>query len=78
MSRRLARSSLKGRAVTLARPVEAQRLGIETVYQDLSLISAFTAAENVFLGRELSLGRGPALFKLMRRKAMADATARQA
>lgn len=65
---------LEGRAVTLARPVEAQRLGIETVYQDLSLISAFTAAENVFLGRELSLGGGPALFRLMRRKAMADAT----
>ena len=66
---------LDGRAVTLAPPAEAQRLGVETVYQDLSLISAFTAAENVFLGRELSLGRGPALFRLMRRKAMADATA---
>ena len=65
---------LEGTAVTLARPVEAQRLGIETVYQDLSLISAFTAAENVFLGRELFLGRGPALFRLMRRKAMADVT----
>jgi ABC-type sugar transport system ATPase subunit len=65
---------LEGTAVTLGRPVEAQRLGIETVYQDLSLISAFTAAENVFLGRELFLGHGPALFRLMRRKAMADAT----
>ena len=65
---------LEGSAVTLARPIEAQRLGVETVYQDLSLISAFTAAENVFLGRELSLGRGPALLRLMRRKAMADAT----
>ncbi len=65
---------LEGSAVTLARPVEAQRLGVETVYQDLSLISAFTAAENVFLGRELSRGRGPALLRLMRRKAMADAT----
>jgi ABC-type sugar transport system ATPase subunit len=43
----------------------------------LSLISAFTAAENVFLGRELSLGRGAALFRLMRRKAMADATVRR-
>jgi ABC-type sugar transport system ATPase subunit len=45
---------LEGRAFTIARPVEAHRLGVETVYQDLSLISAFTAAENVFLGRELS------------------------
>jgi len=66
---------LDGRAVTLAPPAEAQRLGVETVYQDLSLISAFTAAENVFLGRELSLGRGPYVFRLMRRRAMTDATA---
>jgi ABC-type sugar transport system ATPase subunit len=66
---------LDGRAVTLAPPAEAQRLGVETVYQDLSLISAFTAAENVFLGRELSLGRGPHVFRLMRRRAMTDATA---
>jgi len=41
----------------------------------LSLISGFTAAENVFLGRELSSGRGPSMFRLMRRKAMANATA---
>src|ERR1700676_1402946 len=68
---------VEGNAVTLARPLDAQRLGIETVYQDLSLISAFTAAENVFLGRELSLGRGPSLFRMMRRKAMANATARR-
>ena len=66
---------LEGRAVMLAPPAEAQRLGVETVYQDLSLISAFTAAENVFLGRELSLGRGPYVFRLMRRRAMTDATA---
>src|SRR5690242_8295251 len=33
---------LDGRTVTLAPPAEAQRLGVETVYQDLSLISAFT------------------------------------
>ena len=65
---------LEGSAITLSPPAEAQRLGVETVYQDLSLISAFTAAENVFLGREMSVGRGPPLFRLMRRKAMADAT----
>jgi simple sugar transport system ATP-binding protein/D-xylose transport system ATP-binding protein len=66
---------LNGRPVALAPPAEAQRLGVETVYQDLSLIGEFTAAENVFLGRELSSGRGPSMFRLMRRKAMADATA---
>jgi ABC-type sugar transport system ATPase subunit len=67
---------LEGRPASLAPPIEAQRLGVETVYQDLSLISAFTAAENVFLGRELSLGGGPLLFRFMRRKAMANAAIR--
>jgi ABC-type sugar transport system ATPase subunit len=38
---------VEGRPVTLAPPAEAQRLGVETVYQDLSLISGLTAAENV-------------------------------
>src|ERR1700744_4195807 len=59
---------LEGRAASLAPPIEAQRLGVETVYQDLSLISAFTAAENVFLGRGLALGPGPDVLRLMRRK----------
>jgi ABC-type sugar transport system ATPase subunit len=67
---------LEGTIARLSPPVEAQRMGVETVYQDLSLISAFTAAENVFLGRELSLGNGPLVFRLMRRKAMVDATVR--
>src|SRR5258708_40035205 len=64
-----------GRAVSLAPPAEAQRLGVETGYQDLSLISGFTAGANVFLGRELASGRGPSMFRLMRRKGLANATA---
>jgi ABC-type sugar transport system ATPase subunit len=67
---------LEGTIARLSPPVAAQRMGVETVYQDLSLISVFTAAENVFLGRELSLGNGPLVFRLMRRKAMADAAVR--
>jgi ABC-type sugar transport system ATPase subunit len=67
---------LEGRAASLAPPIEAQRLGVETVYQDLSLISAFTAAENIFLGRELSIGRGPLLARFLRREAMAAAAIR--
>jgi ABC-type sugar transport system ATPase subunit len=67
---------LEGTTARLSPPVEAQRMGVETVYQDLSLISAFTATENVFLGRELSLGKGPLMFRLMRRRAMAEATLR--
>lgn len=41
------------------RPVEARRHGIEIVHQDLALCNNLTAAENVFLGRELRRGFGP-------------------
>jgi ABC-type sugar transport system ATPase subunit len=64
---------LEGAPAVLSPPAEAQRLGIETVYQDLSLIGSFTATENFFLGRELCWGRGPRLVRWMRRRAMAEA-----
>ena len=67
---------LEGRPQKLSPPAEAQRLGIETVYQDLSLIGTFTAAENFFLGRELALGRGPALLRWIRHKSMGDTAMR--
>jgi len=35
------------------KPVDAREQGIEVVYQDLALCDNLTAAENVFLGREL-------------------------
>ena len=38
------------------RPVEARAEGIEVVYQDLALADNLTAAQNVFLGRELKKG----------------------
>jgi simple sugar transport system ATP-binding protein len=41
-----------GQAVSLASPIDARRLGIETVYQDLSLAPDLDCAANVFLGRE--------------------------
>jgi ABC-type sugar transport system ATPase subunit len=67
---------LDGEPCTLAPPAQAQRLGIETVYQDLALIGSFTVAENFFLGREIAWGRGPALLRFMRRRAMAEAAIR--
>ena len=67
---------IEGAPCAVAPPAEAQRLGIETVYQDLALIGSFTAAENFFLGRELARGKGPGLFRFMRRAAMADAAVR--
>jgi simple sugar transport system ATP-binding protein len=44
---------IDGREVHFHRPVDARREGIEIVYQDLALCDNLTAAENVFLGREL-------------------------
>lgn len=42
-----------GRQVLLANPTDAERMGIETVYQDLALAPDLDAASNVFLGREI-------------------------
>jgi simple sugar transport system ATP-binding protein len=36
----------------LASPLDARRLGIETVYQDLALVNDLSVHENMFLGRE--------------------------
>jgi inositol transport system ATP-binding protein len=41
-----------GRKLSLASPHAAQRLGIVTIYQELTLVRELTVAENVFIGRE--------------------------
>ncbi|MCX7888925.1 MAG: ATP-binding cassette domain-containing protein [Rhodobacteraceae bacterium] len=51
--------ALDGRPCTFHRPRDAQREGIEVVYQDLALCDNLTAASNVFLGRELTRRLGP-------------------
>jgi simple sugar transport system ATP-binding protein len=44
---------IRGKVRELRSPRDAQREGIEIVYQDLALCDNLTAAANVFLGREL-------------------------
>ncbi len=44
---------LDGKAIHFKSPIDARRVGIETVYQDLAVAPAMTIAENLFLGREL-------------------------
>jgi simple sugar transport system ATP-binding protein len=44
---------IRGEVRELRSPRDAQREGIEIVYQDLALCDNLTAAANVFLGREL-------------------------
>jgi len=46
----------EGKKVNINNPVDSQRLGIETVYQDLSLVNNQNAPFNIFLGRELIYG----------------------
>ena len=51
--------AMDGQKVHFHRPLDAREVGIEVVYQDLALADNLTAAENVFLGRELTKGWGP-------------------
>jgi fructose transport system ATP-binding protein len=44
---------LDGKQIHFKSPIDARRVGIETVYQDLAVAPAMTIAENLFLGREL-------------------------
>ncbi|MDI2129542.1 ATP-binding cassette domain-containing protein [Yinghuangia seranimata] len=70
----------EGAPVTLERPTDAQRLGIETVYQDLALAPDLDGAANLFLGRELLrrglAGRLGVLDKAAMRRRAVDAFAR--
>lgn len=51
--------TMEGRQVRFSTPSEARALGIEMVYQDLSLCDHVDVVGNLFLGRELK--RGPFL-----------------
>lgn len=45
----------EGKNKNIKGPLDASRLGIQTVYQDLSLCNNLDAVQNLFLGREESL-----------------------
>src|SRR5687767_6940157 len=45
--------AMEGSPVSFHKPSEARAQGVEIVYQDLALCDNLTAAENVYLGREL-------------------------
>ena len=51
--------TLQGKPVAFHKPADARDAGIEIVYQDLALCDNLSAAENVFLGRELMRRIGP-------------------
>ena len=41
----------KGKAVKVEKPLDAQRLGLSVVHQELKLVETLSIAENIFLGR---------------------------
>jgi ABC-type sugar transport system ATPase subunit len=43
----------QGQRVNFARPIEARRAGIETIYQDLALAGNLSVSANIFMGREV-------------------------
>jgi simple sugar transport system ATP-binding protein len=53
---------LDGEVQHFHKPADARGQGIEIVYQDLALCDNLTAAENVFLGREITRKVGPVRF----------------
>ena len=64
---------LDGQPVQFKSPIDARRLGIETVYQDLAVAPAMTIAENLFLGRELRRpGVLGSVFRMLDKKAMLE------
>ena len=44
---------LDGKPIHFKSPMDARKVGIETVYQDLAVAPAMSISENLFLGREL-------------------------
>lgn len=62
-----------GKPCHFHKPLDARAEGIEVVYQDLALADNLTAAQNVFLGRELKKGIWP--FRILDKQAMIDRSA---
>lgn len=61
-----------GNRVTFSSSLEARRLGIETVYQDLALAPDLSVWANIFLGRELTVKGPMRFFGWLDRRSMAS------
>ena len=60
-----------GRPVDLARPDDARRAGIATIYQELLLFPELTVAENIFMGHAPRAGLGRLDWRAMRERTKA-------
>lgn len=61
-------TKLDGKAFTVSTPLEAQEMGISTVYQEVNLCSNLSVVENIFIGREI-MKKGRIDWKEMNRQA---------
>jgi D-xylose transport system ATP-binding protein len=67
------RFRFEGREVSIRRPSDANRLGIETVYQDLALCDNLDTVANLYLGRELGRpAKAPGPVKVLSEPAMEE------
>jgi D-xylose transport system ATP-binding protein len=67
-----------GREVSIRKPADATRLGIETVYQDLALCDNLDTVANLYLGRELGRpARAPGPLKVLSELEMEEHAARR-
>ncbi len=62
--------SIEGRQVNMRTPRDAMNAGIETIYQYTAMVPAMSIARNIFIGRELTIGRKIAGVGLLDQKAM--------
>ncbi|MDR1575274.1 MAG: sugar ABC transporter ATP-binding protein [Treponema sp.] len=60
--------SIAGETVGIPNPLASQRLGISIIFQEVNLAPTLSIAENMFLGKELTRGRG--VFRRLDRDAM--------
>jgi ABC-type sugar transport system ATPase subunit len=68
--------TFEGQVRSFPRPIDARRVGIETIYQDLALANNLDVAANIFLGREVMkrrLGLVPTLDETTMRRESAAA-----
>ena len=61
---------IDGGEADISSPELARKAGIETVFQDLALIDIFDVAENMFLGRELTVSGPARLLSVLRYRQM--------
>ena len=61
----------EGQDVEFNSPMDARRIGIETIYQDLAIVNDLSVYHNIFLAREKLWGRLPVV-KLLRNGRMAN------